>query len=269
MPSFDTITFDEVEPQIALVKLNRPETLNAMNIEMLDDFEKLFDILLRDDSIRVLILTGNGRGFSSGADLNDAMANRTSDAFSDPETFLRCVQEKYSALIMGIRRIPQTVIAAVNGAAAGGGFCLALASDVRIAAEDAYFVASFINIGLSGGELGSSYLLPRLVGLSRAADILCTGRKVDACEADRIGLVSAVVAGENLMETALKYATMMTDKSPGGLKLTKKVLNQNIDSPSLRSAIELENRNQTILLFSGDFFKLIRSFTDKHGDGFA
>ena len=261
--TFNTLAFEEVQPQIALVRLNRPETLNAMNIEMLDDFEKLFEVLSRDDSIRVLILTGNGRGFSSGADLNDAASHSDSEAFTDPETFLKLVQEKYSALITGLKSIPQTVIAAVNGAAAGSGFCLALASDVRIASEDAYFVASFINIGLSGGELGSSYLLPRLVGLSRAADILCTGRKVDAFEADRIGLVSAVVQQEKLLEKALDYARMMTDKSIGGLKLTKRVLQQNIDSPSLQSAIDLENRNQTILLFSGDFFRMIKSFTSK------
>ncbi|HPJ93203.1 MAG TPA: enoyl-CoA hydratase-related protein [Deltaproteobacteria bacterium] len=269
MPSFATITFEEVEPQIALVKLNRPDTLNAMNMDMLDDFGRLFEILSADDSIRVVILAGNGRGFSSGADLNDAVSHSDSEAFSDPETFLKLVQEKYSALITGLRGIPQPVIAAVNGAAAGGGFCLALASDIRIAADNAYFVASFINIGLSGGELGSSYLLPRLVGLSRAADILCTGRKVDAFEADRIGLVSAVVPQENLLAKALEYARMMTGKSVGGLKLTKRVLQQNIDSQSLGSAIELENRNQTILLFSGDFFRLIKSFATKHDDGFT
>ena len=109
--AFNTLTFDEVQPQTALVKLNRPETLNAMNMEMLDDFKKLFEILSADDSIRVLILTGNGRGFSSGADLNDAVTHSNSEAFSDPETFLKLVQEKYSALITGLSGIPQPVIA--------------------------------------------------------------------------------------------------------------------------------------------------------------
>ncbi len=264
-PAFNTLIFEEKEPSIGLVTINRPETLGAINLEMIDDFQELFGLLTRDDSIRVLIITGKGRGFSSGADLNDAARHSHTEVFSDPETFLRLIQQRYSSLVTGLRNIPQPVIAAINGAAAGGGFCMALASDIRIASESAYFVASFINIGLSGGELGSSYLLPRLVGLSRAADILCTGRKVDAREAEKIGLVSAVVPAENLLETALAYARMMTDKSVGGLKLTKRVLDRNIDAPSLEAALELENRNQAMMVFSGEFFTLIRNVIDKQG----
>jgi enoyl-CoA hydratase len=124
-------------------------------------------------------------------------------------------------------------------------------------------VASFVNIGLSGGELGTSYLLPRLVGLSHAAEILYTGRKVSAKEAEKMGLVSALVTAEKLMETALTYGRTMLSKSPGGLKLTKRVLDQNIDAPSLRAAIELENRNQTMLVFSGDFARLVQTFRAK------
>jgi enoyl-CoA hydratase len=260
---FKTIIYKEIEPGIALVTLNRPERLNAMNLAMLDDFRELCILLSKEDSVRVLILTGEGKGFCSGADLMDAAGEMKSNRFPDPETFLNTVQERYGDLILSLRAIPQPVIAAVNGAAAGGGFCMALASDIRIATPDAYFVASFINIGLSGGELGSSYLLPRLVGLSHAADILYTGRKVYAVEAEKVGLVSAVVPREKLMETALTYAHMMTAKSPGGLRQTKRALDQNIDAPSLRAAIELENRNQTLLIFSGEFAKLVKSFSEK------
>lgn len=257
---YQTFIFDEPIPGVGRVTLNRPAQLNAINIRMLDEFEHLFKWLSGDCPVRVLVITGMGRGFCAGADLNDADVYRESEAFADPDHFLRLVQERYAALILGIRNIPQPVIAAVNGPAAGGGFCLALACDIRIASPEAYFVASFINIGLSGGELGISYLLPRLIGLSRTADIIYTGRKVTSEEAERIGLVSEQVPKEKLMEAALARANTLAGKSIGSLKLTKRVLEQNIDAPSLKAAIDLENRNQTLMVFSGEFFKLIEPF---------
>jgi len=260
IPEFKTLRFEEKEPCIGIVTMNRAEQLNAINLDMLKDFETLFHALSQDDSIRVLIITGAGRGYSSGADLHDAIANRKAEAFADPENFLKIAQERYAALILGMRRIPQPIISAVNGPAAGGGFCMTMASDIRVACPEAYFVASFINIGLSGGELGSSYLLPRLVGLSHAADMLFTGRKISAEEAEKAGLVNKVVPRDDLLETALSYARMMVGKSVGGLKLTKRVLDQNLNAPSLESAMNLENRNQTIMVFSGEFFKLIQAF---------
>lgn len=256
-----TFTVDEIEPRIGLVTLNRPDRLNAINVEMLDEFNALFADLAKDDAFRVLILTGAGRGFCAGADLEDAVSHRDSAAFSDPESFLRLVQERYAALVLGLRRIPQPLIAAINGPAAGGGFSMALACDIRVAVPEAYFVASFANIGLSGGELGTSYLLPRLIGLARAADVLYTGRKMGADEAERVGLVNRVVPRESLIEAALSYARPMMAKGVGSLKLTKRVLDQNIDAPSLEAAINLENRNQTMMVFSGEFFKLIRPFS--------
>jgi enoyl-CoA hydratase len=262
MKNFTSFTVEEVEPSIGLVTLNRPEQLNAQNVEMLSEFEELFRILSDYESatFKVLIITGAGKAYCSGADLNDAMAHKDTDAFSDPELFLKIVQERYANLILGMRKIPQPIISAVNGVAAGGGFAMTLASDIRVAAPEAYFIASFINIGLSGGELGCSYYLPRLVGLSNASDILLTGRKVSAEEAEKIGLVSKVVPREQLLEEALTRARMMTKKSFGALKLTKRVLDQNIDAPSLEAAVNLENRNQAIMVFSGEFFKLIKSF---------
>jgi len=260
MKEFQTFLFQEIEPRVGLVTLNRPEQLNAINVAMLDDFNELFAILAKDDAIRVLVITGAGRGFCSGADLNDAIVHKDTEAFSDPENFLRLVQERYAALPLGFRRIPQPVIAAVNGTAAGGGFSLVLASDIRVAVPEASFVASFANIGLSAGELGTSYFLPRLVGVARSSEILYTGRKVKAVEAERIGLVNRVVPKEDLLETALAYARTLIAKSVGGLKMTKRVLDQNIDAPSLEAAVSLENRNQTIMVFSGEFFKLIQPF---------
>ncbi len=257
----NTLTFSEPEPGIGLVTLNRPERLNAINPAMIEDWEALFGALSREEGIRVLLLTGAGRGFCSGADLSEALDQRNSEAFADPEHFLRLAQERYAGLILGLRAIPQPVIAAVNGAAAGAGLCLALASDVRFASPAACFIASFINIGLSAGELGTTYLLPRLVGLSAAAEILYTGRKVGAEEALRIGLVNRVVPPEALLETAMACARQMTAKNPAGLRLTKRALDRNIDAPSLAAAIDFENRNQSLMVFSGEFFELIRPFS--------
>lgn len=258
--TFSTMTFAEPEPGVGLVTLNRPERLNAINPDMVMDFEALFVALAEDETIRVVILTGAGRGFCSGADLSDATAHRQTEVFADPESYLRLGQERYGRLVLGLRAIPQPVIAAVNGPCAGAGFCLALASDIRFASPGAYFIASFINIGLSAGELGTTYLLPRLVGLARAAEILYTGRKVPAEEAERMGLVNRIAAAESLLETALACARQMIAKSPGGLKLTKRALDRNIDAQSLQEAVDFENRNQALMVFSGEFFKLIQAF---------
>lgn len=260
MKQFNTFLVSEPEPSVALIKLNRPDTLNAITFEMLDEFSELFRILSQEDSLRVVILTGNGRGFCSGADLKNASDVLDSGALKDPESFLRIAQEKFSGLVLGLRHVPQTVIAAVNGVAAGGGFAMALASDFIVATPDAYFIPSFINIGLSGGEMGTSYFLPRAIGFSRAAEILSTGRNIYAEEALRIGLVVRIVPQNELMEEALSCAKMMTGKSTGGLKLTKRVLEANAAAPSLEAALNLENRNQTIMAFSGDFARLIKSF---------
>jgi len=260
---FNTLAFEKPVEGLGLIYMDRPACLNAMNLEMLDDFSRLFDEVTQDESVRVLVITGRGRGFSSGADLGDAVSHRDSEYFSDPGTFLRLVQEPYSRLIAQVRRLPQPVIAAVNGPAAGGGFCLALACDVRIASPEAFFVASFINLGLSGGELGTSYLLPRLVGLSRASDILLSGRKVSADEAESMGLVSRVVEGDMLMEAAIECAGPMLQKSRESLRLTREALNLNVDAVSLEAAMDLENRNQSILVFSRRFFSMVQGFMKK------
>ncbi len=260
---YGPILFEIKEPGIAVATFNRPDKLNAINMDMIEGLDSMFHDLMNDFSTRVLIITGSGRGFCAGADLMEAMTNANHEAFSAADKFLVMVQERFSNFITGLRRIPQPVIAAVNGPSAGGGFTIAMASDVRIAAPSAYFVCSFINIGLSGGELGSSYYLPRLVGLSRASEIIYTGRKVHSEEAEKIGLVSKVVEAEKLLEEALNLARIMVGKSPGGLIQTKRALDRNIDAPSLEAAIEMENRNQTIMCVSSEFFKQINAFVKK------
>lgn len=260
---FKTIRFEEIEPRIGLLTLNRPEKLNAINLEMLEEIHRLYEHLCADQQIRVVVLTGAGRGFCSGADLMDErMHEQAPELFRDASTFLVSVQKKYANLILELRRLPQPVISAVNGAAAGGGMCMALASDVILAGPKAKFIASFINLGLSGGELGTSYFLPKMVGVSRAAEILYTGRPVKAEEAERIGLVSRVVEEEHLLESALEMARTMLTKSVIGLRLTKEVLNQNLTATSLEAAIELENRNQSIAGFAPDFLQAVTAFAD-------
>jgi enoyl-CoA hydratase len=162
-----------------------------------------------------------------------------------------------------MRKLPQPLIAAVNGHAAGGGMSMAMASDVILVTPEAAFTPSFVNIGLSGGELGTSYFLPRLVGTTRAAEILLTGRTVSAHEAERIGLVTRLVEEEKLLGEALTTARTMLAKSVSGLRMTKEVLNYNLDAPSLEAAIELENRNQSICCFTADFVNAVTAFSQK------
>jgi enoyl-CoA hydratase len=254
------LLFEEVEPGIGLVTMNRPERLNALDFSMIDAFDELFLRLEKDEKTRVVVLTGAGRGFCSGADLSEAASGSVSEMLSSAELFLGKIQKRYGDLVLGLRRIPQPVIAAVNGPAAGGGFALALAADVRLAVPEAFFIASFINIGLSGGEMGTSFLLPRAVGLSRASEILMSGRRVPAEEAERIGLVNRLEPRERLVDAALELARMMLQKTPGGLALTKRVIERSLTAPSLEWAVDLENRNQTVLAVSSEFLKQIIAF---------
>ena len=259
---FKTIRFEETEPRIGLITLNRPDRLNALNLDMLKDLHTLFYELRSREDVRVLVITGEGRGFCSGADLKDSKVRReAATLFSSVGTHLIAIQKTYADRILEMRRLPQPIIAAVKGPAAGGGMCIALASDVILASPGATFIPSFINIGLSGGELGSSYFLPRTVGTARAAEILLTGRAVEAAEAERIGLISRMVEEENLMDAAMETARIMLTKSPLGLRLTKETLNQNLNAPSLEAAIELENRNQSICCFAPEFLEAVDKFS--------
>jgi enoyl-CoA hydratase len=261
---FETIKFDTPQEGIGLITLNRPQRLNAINLDMLDDFFALFDYLNKNEDVRVVIITGEGRGFCSGADLTDDRFSReAANLVANAATHLIKIQKVYSRLIVEMQRLAQPIIAAVNGHAAGGGMCIALACDVIIGSPQAAFTPSFINIGLSGGELGTTYFLPKLVGSARAADILMTGRTVDAVEAEKIGLMSRQVDETGLMEEAMKVAHDMLGKTPLGLRLTKETLNQNLNAPSLEAAIELENRNQSILCLTPEFFEAVEVFGNK------
>ncbi len=250
---FETLLFEEAEPGIGLVTMNRPDRLNALSLTMLEEMYILLDEVEKRQDLRVLIMTGAGKGFCSGADLNDDRLRTEEGAklFASSANYLEGLQERYTGIVLKLRRLKQPIIAAVNGAAAGGGMCLALASDIIIAGPKASFTPSFINIGLSSGELGASYFLPRLIGTAKASEFLLTGRTIKAEEADRIGLVSRIVNEKGIIEDAIETARTMISKSPLGLRMTKEAIRFNLDAPSLEAAVELENRNQSICFNAG------------------
>jgi enoyl-CoA hydratase/carnithine racemase len=264
MSDYQTFTLDRSRPGVVLMTLNRPTRLNAITFEMFDEMHAFCDALTADREARVLIITGEGRGFCSGLDLDEAL---TLPAMSPHEMMLG--QQHWAGAFQKFHELPQPVIAAVNGPAAGGGLGFALVADIRIASPAANFNAAFVKIGLSAGDVGVSWSLPRVVGLGRAAEIMLTGRFVDAQEAERIGLVNRVVPAEDLLEEAFAIAEMIARNTPFGVTLTKRVLNANVDAGSLSQAVELENRGQTLATRGEDFLEALNSFRDRRPASFT
>lgn len=241
---YETIVYSE-EDHIGLLTLNRPETLNALNQKMIEELDALLDELYRDDSARVLIVTGGGeKGFCSGMDMQASAAQ----LFEASPAMIYTYQNLASRLFYKMRLIPQPVIAAIHGAASGAGFSFALASDVRLITPQARFNAAYINIGLGGADLASSYFLPKMIGSGRANEFLLTGEFMGAEEAFQLGFVSRIVEKEGLMEAAFEVAAKMAEKNPLGLRMTKEAINQNLSVGSLEQALHLENRNQAFLI---------------------
>jgi enoyl-CoA hydratase len=240
------MSFIEIEkprPHVTLVTLNRPERMNAMAFDVMIPMRDTLRDISRDSECRVVVRTGAGHGFCSGADLvgggmvpNIAGLKKTSIA----RRALRVLDE----VLLAIRDMHQPVIAAVNGAAIGGGFCLACAADIRIGSDAAYFRAAGSNNGLTANELGISYLLPRQIGFSRAFDILLSGRDVDAEEAERIGLVSQLAPGDQLLERCYELADGIIGFSHIGVELTKQLLWASLDAGSLHSHMNHEGNAQ-------------------------
>lgn len=239
-----TLAIDRPQPGIVVLQLNRPARLNAINEVMRDELIDAFGAVAADDSVHVVVLTGAGRGFCSGIDVRDFGAN--TPGASDPAIDRLRFQEAMAALPQAIWQLPQPVIAAVNGPCVGAGFALCLASDIRICSTAATFGNGAILLGLSGGEMGMSYFLPRIVGTSVAADWMLTGRTVAAAEADRRGLVSDLVEPDRLIDRALELASGISALAPLGVRLTKRALQVNTDATGPAAAMELENRNQVL-----------------------
>jgi enoyl-CoA hydratase len=240
----ETLTVQRPHTGVAVLQLNRPARLNAINDVMVGELTQTLATLRSDSSVNAVVITGAGRGFCSGIDMRD-FGPDLPEATAPAIDRLR-FQETMAALPQAIRDIPQPVIAAVNGPCVGAGLALCLASDIRICSTAATFGNAAILLGLSGAEMGMSYFLPRIVGTSVAADWMLTGRTVSAEEADRRGLVSEIVAPEGLADRALEIATRIAELTPLGVQLTKRALQVNADAAGLEPALELENRNQVL-----------------------
>lgn len=235
------IVRDEPVPGICRLTLNRPDALNSLTYAMYAGLIEQFESVRYDHDVRVVVLTGAGRGFCAGHDIRGAGKPGWVAEGLGKAQFQRRVMDKLGQIPILMRALPQPVICAVNGVTAGAGYPIALAADMTLAARSAKFVNAFHNAG-TGHEMGFSYLLPRLVGMQRAAELLLTGRAVMAEEAERIGLILRCVDDEVLMDEALKLAETVMANSPIGVSVTKSSLWLNVDAPSLEAAIELENR---------------------------
>ena len=254
-----------MEGEVAWVTMNRPERLNALNPKLVTELRDFFVGLYWRRDVRVVVLQGAGNAFCAGLDLKERSgdnADRTVGAGLDG-------QRGISEIVMAMRRCPQPIIAGVDGAAAGGGFALALASDVRVATPRMRMNAAFIRIGLSACDIGVSYFLPRMVGSSVAAEFMLTGRFITADRARELGLVSCIVAPEQVEAECRSFAKDMLHATPLGLRLTKECLNHAIDAQGLEAAIAMEDRNQILCSRDGDFAEGVRAFLEKREPDYA
>ena len=264
-PTEPAVLLDEIEPGITRITLNRPASLNAMNRPLIDGLHDALDHVAADPDVRVVIQTGAGRGFCAGLDLRapTLLMGRNDPSGPGVAQSGMALQQRIASLIPKLRSLKVPVISAVNGAATGGGLALVLGSDVRIAAESSKFGVAFIRIGLSGCDIGTSWLLPRLIGASRAQELMLTGRVFDSAEAERIGLVVRVVPDDALLDSALETAHLIAANSPMGVWMTKEVMWSNLETPSQRAAIDLENRTQIMTSFTEDVGEAVGAFLEK------
>ncbi|MFG1794780.1 enoyl-CoA hydratase [Nocardia sp. NPDC049149] len=257
------VLIDKPRPHIALVTLNRPERMNAMAFDVMIPLREALKEVSADNDIRVVVLTGAGDGFCSGADLQSAGKVPNIEGLTVTSVARRSM-DLLNDVMLTLRRMHQPVIGAINGAAIGGGFCLSVATDIRIAAEEAYFRAAGINNGLTATELGISYLLPRAIGASRAFEIMLSGRDVDAAEAERIGLVSRTVAAAKLLDTCYDLADRIISFSRVGTELTKRMLWSGMEAGSFESHMQHEGTAQLyVRLTTDNFDEAIRARKDR------
>jgi len=262
------IEVDRSRDGVALLTLNRPEARNAMNAELIAALHDTFALLRHDASCRVIVLTGAGAGFCAGLDLKQGATPASAAELGRAQAGLR-TQQSIAELVPQMRAMPQPIISAVNGAASGGGLALALASDIRIASDAARFNVAFVRVGLSGCDIGVSWLLPRLIGASRAYELLLTGRFVDADEALRIGLVVRVVPDGRLLDAAFESADQILANSPFGVHMTKEVMWSQLEVGSLIAGIDLENRTQLLSATTSDMQEALAAFLEKRPPDFT
>jgi enoyl-CoA hydratase len=239
------VLLETVDRHVTLVTLNRPDRLNALNYELAADLHDALDRIAGDRECKVVIMTGAGRGFCAGLDLKDWGTPPGPGEHAHAPVGVGG-QEFLANLTVHLRATPQIVVAAVNGPAFGGGLSLACAADLRIAATSARFCSAYIRTGLSGTDIGITYLLPRIVGAGYAFDMIVSGREIDATTAERIGLATRVSSDDALLDDARELARTIAGYTTTGLLLTKEVMWHNLDNPSMVAAIALENRNQNL-----------------------
>jgi enoyl-CoA hydratase/carnithine racemase len=246
--NYESLEYAETEKGVGILSLNRPQKYNAVNLKMLEELEHFWKFQKSNLDTRVIILKGNGdKGFCGGVDLSSLAEVSPTISIDQFYHF----QARMSRLMLSMRSAPQPIICAVHGVAAGLGFSFTLASDVRIISKDARFCASYINVGFGGADMACSYLLPRLIGAGRAYEFMLTGAFMSSKEAMDLGLASRVVERETLLETAVEIARIMNSKNPMGLRLTKEAINMNLDAGGLEQALQVEDRNQTLLFARG------------------
>jgi len=247
---------------VAVVRLNRPESFNSINMDMIDHLNAAIAEVDADRSVRAVVLTGEGAGFCSGLDLDDGhfAIPGTEDMAEVPRQML--LQVAIASFVEKIHSSPKPYIAAMNGAAVGGGLALALGCDIRIASPKAKFGVVFIKVGANNADLGISYLLPRIIGAGRSAELMLSGRIFDAAEADRIGMLSALVEPDELLSRAISFAEGIATSGAFQLWMTKETMWQNLDAPSLRHAILTENRTQIMASMTGDVEEAFQAFRE-------
>ncbi|MFC1944353.1 enoyl-CoA hydratase/isomerase family protein [Chloroflexota bacterium] len=267
MMDYETLKF-ECHDHIGLLTLDRPQCLNAFSMKMVEELRHFFGSLEDQLAIRVVIIRGAGQAFCTGMDLKEAAELRgdTPAQEAGPSGLITGGYNSASTfgdIVLRMRRAPQPLIAAIRGPAVGGGFSFAMACDLRIASQSALFQANYVRVGISGGDMGSSYLLPRLLGMSWAAEYIYTARPIDAATAERIGLVCRVVPDDELEKASLELAGDVLKGSPFALRMTKEVLNANIDAPSLMAAIQMEDRTQLLCGLTEDAAEGAKAFVEK------
>ncbi len=257
------VELETLEEDIAGVTLNRPDRLNAIDGSLINEFDRALDALSSGE-FRAAVLTGAGRGFCAGADLSGTGEAWTNNAPHAPAFKVNYdAQVRLAELYLRLYELPIPVIAAVNGVAVGGGLAFALHSDIRIASENARFGSVFIKAGFSSMDMGTSYLLPKIVGAGVARELMLTGRIIDAGEAYRIALVHEVVPPDQLMTAAVNKAREIVGNNAFGVWQTKIGLNTALDAPSLRHAIEIENRTQILTGFTNNPTEAARAHMEK------
>ncbi|MDO3637088.1 enoyl-CoA hydratase/isomerase family protein [Mycolicibacterium arseniciresistens] len=254
-----TLDLSRPRPDVTVITLNRPEKLNALSYELVEELHIAIDGIVADNECRVVVLTGAGRGFCSGLDLTAPNPPEAAGGTEFPRSGMRW-QERIAELTTRLHRLRQPVIAAVNGPAYGGGFAIALAADIRVAAESARFCTQFIKLGLGGCDIGVSYTLPRIIGAGPAFDLILTARDVDAAEALRLGIVSRLSRDGSVLDDALAVAETLCGYGKFGLESTKQVLWANLDAGCLETALQVENRSQILASTSGEMAAASEAF---------